>query len=154
MEFDFERLCEQIKQDEGFRAEAYLDTKGIPTIGFGQTRIHGRQVQLGDTTTREAAEAWLREHLRDTLDRVRGVLDFFDDLPEDARQAVGNMAYQLGVVGVCGDGGRRRGFQNMLAALRERDFERAADECLESKYAKVDTPSRAHRQADLIRGCA
>jgi lysozyme len=43
---------------EGFescRLIAYLDSKGIPTIGYG----HTRNVHLGDTCSQAQAEAWL-----------------------------------------------------------------------------------------------
>lgn len=46
-----------IKQFEGFRANAYLCSAGVPTIGYG----HTRGVKLGDVCTPEEAEAWLRE---------------------------------------------------------------------------------------------
>jgi lysozyme len=44
---------------EGFREEAYLDSAGVPTIGYGTTL----GVEMGDTITREMAEEML---LRDT----------------------------------------------------------------------------------------
>lgn len=46
-----------IKEFEGFRANAYLCSAGVPTIGYG----HTRGVKLGDVCTREEAEEWLRE---------------------------------------------------------------------------------------------
>ena len=42
---------------EGVRLRAYLDSRGIPTIGYG----HTKGVQLGVTCTPEQAEAWLAE---------------------------------------------------------------------------------------------
>lgn len=49
-----------IKGFEGFRAEAYLDAGGIPTIGFGSLRVKGAKVQIGQTITEEEAEEQLR----------------------------------------------------------------------------------------------
>lgn len=46
-----------IKEFEGFRANAYLCSAGVPTIGYG----HTRGVKLGDVCTREEAEEWLKE---------------------------------------------------------------------------------------------
>ncbi len=38
-----------IKKWEGFRANAYLDPVGIPTIGYGTIRYpNGQKVQMGD----------------------------------------------------------------------------------------------------------
>lgn len=44
---------------EGCRLEAYLDSVGVPTIGYG----HTRGVKLGDICTPEQAEAWLRDDI-------------------------------------------------------------------------------------------
>lgn len=48
-----------IKEAEGYRAKAYLDTGGVPTIGFG----HTAGVHMGDTCTPERAEYWLEQDL-------------------------------------------------------------------------------------------
>lgn len=50
-----------IREFEGFRAEAYLDTGGVWTIGFGTIKYpNGQRVKKGDTCTREQAEQWLK----------------------------------------------------------------------------------------------
>ena len=49
-----------IKQFEGFKAQAYKDTGGVWTIGFGTTKYpNGVAVKQGDTCTTMQAEAWL-----------------------------------------------------------------------------------------------
>jgi lysozyme len=45
-----------LKELEGFRNEAYLDSGGIPTIGYGSTRVNGVPVKMGDTITEPEAE--------------------------------------------------------------------------------------------------
>lgn len=48
-----------IQEFEDFRANAYLDIKGIPTIGYGTTVYpNGVKVKLGDVCTRTQASAW------------------------------------------------------------------------------------------------
>ena len=47
------RLTERF---EGCRLEAYLDSKGIATIGYG----HTLGVKLGDVCTQDQAEKWLQ----------------------------------------------------------------------------------------------
>lgn len=56
-----------IKGFESLRLEAYLDEKGIPTIGWGHT---GPEVHLGLIWTLDQAEA---AFLRDTATAVAGV---------------------------------------------------------------------------------
>ena len=57
-----------------------------------------------------------------------------------------DMAYQMGVGGLLK-------FEKMLAAIACEDYETAADELLDSNYAR-QTPNRAKRNAYLLRGCA
>jgi len=53
-----------IKDFEGFRADAYLDAVGIPTIGYGHTGTVSKQdVVNGRTITMAEAEHFLREDL-------------------------------------------------------------------------------------------
>lgn len=46
---------ELLKGHEGLRLRAYLDTGGVPTIGYG----HTKGVKMGDTCTKEQAINWL-----------------------------------------------------------------------------------------------
>lgn len=51
---------ELIREFESFRAEAYLDTGNVPTIGYGTIRYpNGVPVKLGDRCTRSQAETYL-----------------------------------------------------------------------------------------------
>lgn len=50
-----------IREFEGFKAEAYLDTGGVWTIGFGTIKYpNGQRVKKGDTCAREQADQWLK----------------------------------------------------------------------------------------------
>ncbi|WP_041930742.1 lysozyme [Pantoea ananatis] len=48
-----------IKRFEGLKLEAYRDSVGIPTIGYG----HTHNVKIGDVITAEQADKFLREDL-------------------------------------------------------------------------------------------
>lgn len=50
-----------IKEFEGFRAKAYLDAAGVPTIGYG----HTKGVKLGQAITESEGDALLRDDLAD-----------------------------------------------------------------------------------------
>lgn len=50
-----------IKNFEGLRLEAYLDSVNVPTIGYG----HTRNVRIGQTITVEQAEAFLMEDIHE-----------------------------------------------------------------------------------------
>jgi lysozyme len=55
-----------IKSFESCRLEAYLDSRGIPTLGFG----HTFGVRLGLQCTQEQADAWLLEDVQSAVDSV------------------------------------------------------------------------------------
>ena len=52
-----------VKQYEGFRSYAYMDTNGLPVIGYGQSRIRGKRVRMGQYISRAEADAELAKEL-------------------------------------------------------------------------------------------
>lgn len=52
-----------IKTFEGFRNSAYLDTSGLPVIGYGQTRVNGKTVTMGQSITQAQADLALEQEL-------------------------------------------------------------------------------------------
>jgi len=65
-----------LKQVEGFRNRAYLDIKGIATIGYGTTVYpSGREVKIGDICVPEMAEAYMLHDLDIFEAAVNSVLD-------------------------------------------------------------------------------
>lgn len=59
---NFELWFEMKKEFEGFRTQAYADSGGVWTIGFGSTYNHNqkRKVQKGDLINRETAIEWMK----------------------------------------------------------------------------------------------
>ncbi|MEO1466854.1 MAG: lysozyme, partial [Cyanobacteria bacterium J06633_1] len=52
-----------VKQFEGFRSSAYIDSSGLPVIGYGQTRVNGRTVRMGQYITQAQANVALEQEL-------------------------------------------------------------------------------------------
>ena len=52
-----------VKQYEGFRSNAYIDTHGLPVIGYGQSKINGKRVKMGQYISRAKADAELVKEL-------------------------------------------------------------------------------------------
>ena len=128
-----QKELDTVLSDEGFESKPYQDTEGVWTIGHGLTFL----------TEEESAHIVENFRLpavfRDLKARHRWIASSH---PEVQRVCL-NMAYQLGV----------EGFSNFIMtiqALRNKDYARAADEMLDSKWAR-QTPNRAKRQADRIR---
>jgi len=60
-----------VKQYEGFRSYAYIDTSGLPVIGYGQTIINGRRVRMGQYITQAQADIALEKELNHIQEMVK-----------------------------------------------------------------------------------
>ena len=129
-------LLESIKHHEGFVKHVYDDSLGIPTIGYG--------FAIKDLVLEEdLCDEILLRKLRILGRSVMGKFPFFDSLPSDCKDVLMEMCYQLGVTGVSK-------FKKALKAMEDGDWEKAADEMLDSKWAK-QTPNRAKEMSNIIR---
>lgn len=133
------RLMSTLEVDEGFRAKVYKDTVGKQTIGFGWN--------IDDVPISKAAASFiLGEHVNDALRDLDRNLPWWREMPEDARQALANMTVNMGLPRVLK-------FRKMIDALEGGDYDRAADEALDSLWA-TQVGARADRIAELYRACA
>ena len=129
-------LLESIKHHEGFVEHVYDDSLGIPTIGYG--------FAIKDLILEEdLCDEILLRKLRILGRSVMGKFPFFDSLPSECKSVLMEMCYQLGVRGVSK-------FKKALKAMENGDWEKAADEMLDSKWAK-QTPNRAKEMSNIIR---
>lgn len=63
---------ELIKTFEGFRTDAYLDTGGVWTIGYGTIRYpNGKAVKFGDRCTKEQGEKYLMNDCKWVNDAIK-----------------------------------------------------------------------------------
>ena len=129
-------LLESIKHHEGYVEHVYDDSLGIPTIGYG--------FAIKDLILQEdLCDEILLRKLRILGRSVMGKFPFFDSLPSDCKDVLMEMCYQLGVTGVSK-------FKKALKAMEDGDWEKAADEMLDSKWAK-QTPNRAKEMSNIVR---
>ena len=129
------RAMQQIKQDEGFRTQVYRCSEGYLTIGYG------RNLEANGISKDEAEYMF-----RNDYDRARdlaSLLPSWSTLTEPRKAVLVNMIFQMGAKGVLK-------FRLMHKALQAREYDRAADEMLDSKWAK-QTPKRAERLARQMR---
>lgn len=133
-------LVNDLKDDEGWESSAYQDHLGYWTIGWGFL-IDERK---GGEIPVAVAEHWLTYAVTIRWNELVSRLPWMNDQPERVQRALGNMVYQMGVGGVSN-------FRKMLDALKEGDYDLAAREALDSRWA-IQTPNRAKRVTDLIRG--
>lgn len=87
-----DRATKLIKEFEGCLLHAYLDSAGIPTIGYGHT---GPEVYMGQVITQEEAEALL---LDDIDPAIRAVDTFVTvELTPCAQVALVSFIFNIGV---------------------------------------------------------
>lgn len=83
-----------IKQFEGFRANAYQDSVGVWTIGYGTTRINGQPVTAGMTITQQQALQLVQQE----VNKLTRQIDTIVAVPINDNQlnALIDFAYNLG----------------------------------------------------------
>ena len=129
-------LIDDIKKAEGFSSVVYQCTAGYDTIGFGQ-RVKYLRV------TKEQAEDWLKEELANLKYILADKYDWFLPAPQEVKDIVMNMNYQLGVSAFSK-------FKKTISYISNKDYKMASTEMLDSKWARTDTPRRAKELADRM----
>lgn len=133
---DMVRLRETITRHEGSRLQMYQDSLGIWTIGVGHN-IQEKGISP------QVMELMLDEDLEEAISELKRSVSFFSKMPQQVQEALVNLSFNMGIP-------RLMQFKKTLALLREGDFESAADELLDSRYAE-QVGRRALEIADMIR---
>ncbi len=151
-------LEDMILFDEGSRNAVYKDSEGYWTVGVGHllTKNPSKDVAIteldrlvghksyGYINDQEIQKILTKDINNTVKDISRTNLALtYTVIDEVRRAALVNMVFQLGATGVLG-------FKKMLQYLNNREYELAADEALDSKWA-VQTPARAKRVTGVIR---
>lgn len=129
------RLDAMVARHEGYRKHMYLCTKGKRTIGYGFNIDAGIPED----------EARMLMHMRlEKIDKeYKKIFPWYKEMDEFRQDILIDMAYQMGVEGVCG-------FTNFIKACSVKDWMKASLEMLDSKWAKKDTPERAFELAQMM----
>ena len=128
----------EIKKHEGYSATVYVDSVGVPTVGYGHALLQGSKIphmvaellfdQDFDIAVKDYEILTLRWSIN--LDPVR-------------RGVLVNMLFNMGM-------SRVSRFQKMLTALQAGDYDKAADEMLDSRWA-TQVGKRADELAKIMR---
>ena len=137
--FKLEMYKEYIKRNEGLSLWPYRCTKEKLTIGWGRN-LDDRGI------SRNEAEVLLSNDLEITFRCLTTVFGYelLKDLTHNRRLALVDMMLNLGAP-------RFWGFKNMIQAVKDGWWDKAAYEILDSKYARTDVPHRAKRNSELMR---
>lgn len=133
----FKQLKDHIKEYEGLSNVLYKCTSNKVSIGYGRN--------LEDVgISKDEAEYLLKNDIDIALDEVSEHFDM-PNLPEPAQIVLVDMCFNMGI-------SRLLNFRNMIKAMQEDDWDKAADELLDSKYA-AQTKRRARMNASLLISC-
>lgn len=144
---DIEKLKDELRRDEGLRLTPYRCTAGHFTIGYGHNlsaRGYDFETIAAMSISGEQAEEWLEKDIAGAQQLVNDWIGFFGVFSEltDARQrVVVNMAFNLG--------SRLWQFKRLKACIMARDWDGAAREMLDSRWAR-QVGDRAMRLAEMM----
>jgi lysozyme len=133
-----DKVKARVIADEGKRKCVYPDSLGFWTIGVGRL-VDERK---GGGLTEDEIEYILMNDLR-RAEAIANSYGWYDWLDWPRQAVVVCMIFQMGAGGL-------NGFVNMRSALERKDFDTAANEMLDSEWAK-QTPTRAQRLSNIMR---
>ena len=117
------KLSDQLRIHEGVRTHFYRCTSGLATIGVGRCIEEG-SLGLSDDEIDYLLENDIKRCKQELIS-----LSWFADLDSVRQDAIVNLCFNLGLT-------RLMGFQNAMGAMAIGDYEKAADEFLDSRWAK------------------
>lgn len=135
MNYDRKKLIAQLKRHEGLKLEAYQDSIGVWTVGYGRN--------LQELTITEVkANEWLSQDMENAADDLNRAAPFVGNLSENRRRVLINMSVNLGI-------SKLMLFKKMWAALKKRDYHKASMEMIDSKWAR-QVGKRADELAEMM----
>lgn len=127
---------EALRRHEGFRQHPYRCTAGKLTVGYG--------LNLDDRGIYEPEARWLlAKDVGRIYDQLHSDYIWFRELDCDRRAVIINMVFNLGLPGFLK-------FRRMIGALIKKNYDEAADEMLDSKWA-TQVGDRAKELAEIMR---
>ena len=140
------QLKKEIIADEGMVKHIYEDHLGYPTFGVGHLITEKDpewKKSLGTQVSEERVHECLEKDLDIVLKDCKILYPDFDDLPEEVQHIVANMMFNLGRP-------RLSAFKGMKKGVDSKDWNKAADEMVDSRWYKQVT-NRANRLVERMR---
>ena len=135
-----DRLTTSLRKHEGFRSTVYTCTAGKFTIGIG--RCIDISVS-GSGITQSEAEYLLRQDINRFTAMTHGLIVTFDSIDDVRQETLVELCFNMGPTNL----GK---FTKMLAAIDVKDWDTAAAELLDSRYA-AQVGQRAITLANQLR---
>jgi GH24 family phage-related lysozyme (muramidase) len=141
-----DQLREELEIDEGVKYEIYLDHLDLKTCGVGHLCRKGEpeyDMEVGTPVSEERVAELFEKDIGWTMNDCLKLLPDFDMLPEEVRLIVANMMFNMGI-------NRLGMFKRLLAAIESREWQKAAVEMADSKWAR-QVPNRSGRLIERMK---
>ena len=132
------KLIDMLKLHEGVKSYCYKCTQGFETIGVGRN-ISESGLELSD----DEIEYLLANDIARVKDELSDAYFWFNAMNEARQDAMVDICFNLGLT-------RLRGFVKALEAMSREQFDIAADEFMDSRWAS-QVGNRAVRVTEMIR---
>ena len=132
------KLIEQLKRHEGVRTHAYQCTANMTTVGVGRNIDEDGGLGLSVDEIEFLLENDIKRCKQELI-----TLPWFSQIDSVRQDALINMCFNLGMT-------RLLGFKNALTAMSVGDYDTAADEFMDSRWAK-QVGYRAEEVCTMIR---
>ena len=143
---DIEKLREEIKYDEGSVNEIYLDHLGLATFGIGHLVTEWDEEygwEIGTPVSEDRCNEVFDSDIQIVLADCEQLYPDFNELPEEVQRIIANMMFNMGRP-------RLSKFKGMKAGVDARDWNKAADEMVDSRWYRQVT-NRAERLVKRMR---
>jgi len=144
-------LIEQIKEDlvkhEGYVTEIYLCSEGYPTFGIGHMVTEDDMEHtwpVGTPVTDERILQVFHDDCTAACTDASALVLNFSSHPENVQRVLVNMAFNLGR-------SRLGKFKNLITAVNEGNYSKAADEMVDSKWYR-QVKRRGEELVEIMRG--
>lgn len=132
------KLVEQLKRHEGIRTHAYQCTANMTTVGVGRNIDEDGGIGLSIDEIEFLLENDIKRCKQELIS-----FPWFSQIDSVRQDALINLCFNLGMT-------RLLGFRNALTAMSVGDYDKAADEFMDSRWAK-QVGSRAEEVCAMIR---
>jgi lysozyme len=129
-----------LKEDEGYRQFPYHDTEGVLTIGIGRN-LRDKGI------SEEEAEYLLGNDIAEAETGCEREFAFWYALPVEAQLVLICLAFNMGLNGLLT-------FEKMITHLSRAEYQSAADELENSRWAHQVGLMRRERMVQMLRNCA
>jgi len=137
---DISKLKDQLIIDEGVKYETYLDHLSLKTCGIGHLCREDEpeyDLELGAEISEDRVTELFEQDIQTVIQDCKKVYDDWDKLPEEVKQIVANMMFNLGRP-------RYSKFRKHIQAVMDGNWQESANQMRDSRWYRQVT-NRAER---------